>query len=74
MMRAEDGKLHSQLEWPKSLIVCASSSETQTTDVYRSFATLFFSTVLKVCQPTSVLLRCFAETKSTVRCLGALIV
>ena len=44
---------------------------TRATDVYRLFATLFLSSTIanKVCQPTSVFLRCFAETKSTVCCL-----
>ena len=51
-------------------MACASS--TRATDIYHLFALFLSITVAnKICQPTSVLLRCFAETKSIVHCLGA---
>ena len=53
-----------------------SSSATRVIDVFCSFATLPLNSTVanKVCQPTAVLLRCLAETKSTVCCLGVLLI
>jgi len=60
----------------KSLIVCELERDTSNWRLSFACDVVFkqYRIANNVYQPTSVLLRCFTETKSTVRCLGALII